>query len=89
MKNGQSNIINLGTGKGHSNNEVISEVKNISGTNFEVIEAPRREGDPSVLVASAGKAKRILGWTPKHSDLKTIVQTAYEWHKKNPQGYKS
>ncbi len=87
LENGKSNIINLGTGRGHSNRAVLDEVKKISGTNFKIVESARRKGDPSVLIASAEKAKRVLGWEPKHSDLKTIVQTSYKWHERNPQGY--
>ena len=87
LENGRSDTINLGTGKGCSNKEVLDEVKNISGTDFKIVESARREGDPSVLIASAEKAQRVLNWEPKYSDLKTIVQTAYKWHEKNPQGY--
>ncbi len=88
LENGQSSFINLGTGRGHSNKEVIDEVKNISGSDFQVIKTARREGDPSVLVASSEKAKKTLGWQPKYSDLETIVRTAYDWHKSHPNGYK-
>ncbi len=87
LENGKSNIINLGTGKGHSNKEVIDEVKNISGTDFPVIETARREGDTSVVIASSEKANKTLDWQPKHSSLETIVRTAYEWHKSHPDGY--
>ena len=89
LENGRSDTINLGTGKGCSNREVLDEVKKISGTDFGILESARREGDPSVLIASAEKAKRVLNWEPKYSDLKTIVQTAYKWHEKNPQGYRT
>ncbi|KKL51149.1 hypothetical protein LCGC14_2298390 [marine sediment metagenome] len=87
LENGQSSFINLGTGRGHSNKEVIDEVKNISGSDFQVIKTARREGDPSVLVASSEKAKKTLGWQPKYSDLETIVRTAFEWQKSHPNGY--
>ena len=62
-------------------------VKNISGVNFETPIGSRRAGDPSQLVAKAEKIKKELGWEPKHSDLKTIVETAWKWHKNHPQGY--
>ncbi|KKM86069.1 hypothetical protein LCGC14_1282670, partial [marine sediment metagenome] len=63
------------------------EVKNISGSDFPVVESAKRKGDPSVLIASAEKANKTLGWQPKHSSLETIVRTAYEWHKSHPDGY--
>lgn len=83
----QSDAFNLGTGFGHSNLEVIKTVKEISGVDFKVKIAKPRSGDPSELYTSNSKAKKILGWSPKYSDLKTVVKTAWKWHKFHPNGF--
>jgi UDP-glucose 4-epimerase len=49
--------------------------------------APRRPGDPDRLVASAKRAKSVLGWVPKHSNLRSIVESAWAWHQAHPNGY--
>jgi UDP-arabinose 4-epimerase len=72
--------VNLGTGCGHSVREVIRAIEEVSGRQVPVREAPRRPGDPPVLVAACGRASRLLGWTPVHSDLANIVATAWRWH---------
>jgi len=79
---GESEIFNLGNGKGFSVKEVIKTVKKVSGKNISTRIAGRREGDPPVLVGSSQKAKNILGWKLKYADLEAIVETAFEWHKK-------
>lgn len=73
-------VFNLGTGNGTSVKEVIDAVCIASGRNVETEIAPRREGDPARLVASSEKAKRFFGWSPGHSDIETIVKSAYRWH---------
>lgn len=83
IKTAQSDSINLGTGIGYSNREVLKMVKKISGIDFSVKIAPRRAGDPPIIYADNTKARKELKFTCKYSDLKTIVQTAWEWHKKN------
>lgn len=82
-QNGKSDYFNLGTGRGHSNREVLDMVKKVSGVNFSVTEGERRPGDPAEIYADNEKAVRELGFSPKHSDLETIVKTAFLWHKKN------
>jgi UDP-arabinose 4-epimerase len=72
--------INLGTGRGHSVREVIDMVREVSGRRFAVREAARRAGDPPELVANARRASDLLQWQPKCSDLRTIVETAWQWH---------
>lgn len=69
---------NLGNGEGFSVRQVIDCVSEISGTNFNVLEAPRRQGDPGKLVACANKAMFELGWNPVHTGLDDIVNSA--WH---------
>lgn len=72
---------NVGTGKGYSNNEVVEMIKNVSGIDFEVEIEDRRPGDADSLVADTTKIVADLGFDPKHSDLETIVKTAFEYHK--------
>ncbi|MBM3598595.1 MAG: UDP-glucose 4-epimerase GalE [Alphaproteobacteria bacterium] len=74
--------LNLGTGQGHSVRQVIDTVERASGRRVAQRMAPRRPGDPAVLVADAGRANRELGWRPAQSDLDTIVRTALAWHRR-------
>lgn len=84
---GRPIVCNLGTGKGHSVREVVRAVEEVSGRRVTVTEAPRRDGDPPELVAAAGRARELLGWKPAHPDLRTIVETAWNWHHRHPRGY--
>ena len=79
---GKSVAYNVGSGTGNSVREVICTCGEVSGKTIPVNEAPRRAGDPPVLVASAEKLKRELGWSPKFPDLRSIVETAWDWHRK-------
>ena len=80
-KNG-SDIFNCGYGKGYSVKEVIKTMKEVSGVDFEVEIAPRRAGDPAILIANNEKIIDKMGWKPKYNDLKLICQTALEWERK-------
>jgi len=71
-------IYNLGTGQGYSVKQVIETAREITGCNIPIHYGARREGDPAILVADAQRAMQDLKWTPRYSDLKTIVQHA--WH---------
>ena len=77
-----SQILNCGYGTGYSVKEVLSKIKEISGTDFPVIETPRRAGDPACVVASGAKIRQILGWKPQHDSLEEIVSSALAWEKK-------
>ena len=77
-----SAVYNLGNGQGFTVREVIESARRITGLPIAVVEEPRRAGDPAVLVASSEKAKRELGWKPSFADLDTIVDTAWQWHKR-------
>ncbi len=77
---------NLGTGKGHSVWEVIEVCREVTGHDIPVKESPRRKGDPPILVASSKKAVSVLRWCPA-TNLRTIVASAWEWHRAHPQGY--
>lgn len=76
---GESRILNCGYGRGYSVREVIEAVREVSGVDFAVEEAPRRAGDPSALVADNRRIRATLGWTPKYADLRTIVADAWRW----------
>jgi len=80
-------IYNLGNGQGFSVREVIETVRRVTGHPIPVKKAPRRPGDPAVLVASSEKIKEELGWQPKYADLESIVRSAWEWRKGHPDGY--
>ena len=84
---GTSGIYNMGNGNGHSVKEVIETVREVTGMKVDTIESPRRPGDPARLVASSAKIERELGWNPEYPDLVTIVDTAWQWHRKHPNGY--
>jgi UDP-glucose-4-epimerase GalE len=79
MRGGESMAVNLGTGSGHSVREVVNAVQRRTGLRVPVREAPRRAGDPPVLVADPALARRVLDWTPRHSSLDEIVDTAWRW----------
>ncbi len=72
--------LNLGTGGGASVMEVVDVVRQVSGKAIPLKNVPRRVGDPSALVADVGLAKEVLGWEPKYSDLKTIVESEWKWN---------
>ena len=80
-------IFNLGNGRGFSVREVIEAARQITGHAIPAIEGARRPGDPAVLVASSEKIQRELGWKPRFSSLEAIISSAWEWHKKHPEGY--
>jgi len=74
---------NVGTGKGYSNKEIIEEIKKVSGVDLKIDFGQRRPGDADELVANVSRIKNELKFNPQHSDLETIVKSAWEWHKKN------
>lgn len=76
---GKSEVFNVGYNRGYSVKEVIECVKKVSGVDFVVNPAKRREGDPSMLIASNQKLLSHTSWKPKYDDLETIVQSAYKW----------
>ena len=78
---------NLGTGTPTSNRAVIRAVEKIVGKPVNVIESPRRPGDPPALFADSSKAQRELGWKVKFPDIESIVATAWKWHAAHPNGY--
>lgn len=81
-------IYNLGSGNGYSVRQVIETARQVTEHPIPVNERPRRPGDSARLVASSEKIKRELGWKPEHDDLREIISSAWEWHKRHPKGYK-
>ena len=87
-KGGQSECINLGNGQGYSVLEVIEAARRVTDREIESKIDLARAGDPARLVANAARAKLVLGWQPKYPQLDSIVQTAWDWHRTNPDGYR-
>ncbi|MDR0453890.1 MAG: UDP-glucose 4-epimerase GalE [Deferribacteraceae bacterium] len=81
MNNKGSEVINLGTGKGHSVKEIISVCESVAGKRAPYKVTARREGDPASLVASNCVARDLLGWEPKYTDIKDIIRTAWNWER--------
>lgn len=81
-RGGEPTVLNVGYGRGESVREVIEVVKRISGVDFPVVEAPRRPGDPAMLVARAERIRSLLGWSPRYDALETIVGDAWRWEQK-------
>jgi len=82
-----SGFYNLGTGGGSSVLEVVAACRKITGRKIDTIEKPRRPGDPPRLIASSEKIKNELGWRPRFQSLDTIIESAWAWHQKFPNGY--
>lgn len=88
FEGGDGGFYNLGDGKGFTVKEIIAEAKEVTGIDFKVEDASRREGDPPILVATSNKARKEFNWVPKYSDLKTIIESAWNWHQKLYKEYK-
>ena len=84
---GSSQFINLGNGTGYSVKEVIEAARGVTNRDIKTEHTARRAGDASRLIAVADRAKNELGWAPQYPDLKTIVRSAWDWYKTNPNGY--
>jgi UDP-glucose 4-epimerase len=83
----KSDFYNLGTGGGASVREVIDSCRKLTGRKIDIVERPRRPGDPPRLIASSEKIKRELGWKPQFQSLDAIIESAWKWHQKFPRGY--
>jgi len=87
FEGGESNFFNAGVGRGYSNNEVVKAIEKVIGKKMNIKYGERRKGDADSLYASNEKIKKVLGWEPKY-DLEKVIETAYLWHTKNPEGFK-
>ncbi|MBQ5846532.1 MAG: UDP-glucose 4-epimerase GalE [Selenomonadaceae bacterium] len=86
-RGGESNIFNLGNGQGFSVKEMIEAAREATGLDIKVEIGERRAGDPAQLIASSEKARKVLGWQPKFTDVKAVIGTAWKWHQQHPEGY--
>ncbi len=87
LQPGDRRLYNLGTGQGLSVRQIIDAVKEVTGIDFTVKIGDRRPGDPPVLYADPAKIKSELGWEARVRDAKTMVEHAWAWFQKHPQGY--
>jgi UDP-glucose 4-epimerase len=86
LKRGSTEVFNLGNGKGFSIQEVIEAARVVTGRPIPVTPDNRRPGDPPILVGSAEKAQRILGWQPQYPDIESILDMPWQWHQKRHGG---
>jgi UDP-glucose 4-epimerase len=82
-----STIYNLGNGRPTSVRAVVQSVERVTGRTVPHTIGPRRPGDPAILFASSERIRRELGWSPQYEDVDTIVETAWRWRERHPQGY--
>jgi UDP-glucose-4-epimerase GalE len=86
-RGGASTAFNLGNGAGYSVLEVIRTAEAVTGRKIPYEVAPRRPGDPPRLVGDSSRAQKVLGWKQRFGDLRTIVETAWAWHRAHPAGF--
>ena len=84
---GEHRVYNLGNGAGYSVREVVEAARRVTNRPIEAVEAPRRSGDPPVLVASSKKIQGELGWAPEKPNLEDMISDAWEWMIEHPRGY--
>lgn len=89
LRGGESCKFNLGNGLGYSVKQVIETAREVTGHPIPTEVTPRRAGDPAVLIAGSETIRKELGWNPQFPDLKSIIQSAWDWHEKHPNGYES
>jgi UDP-glucose 4-epimerase len=82
LDDGETSVFNLGNGEGFSVKEVITAAREITGLPITVEEGPRRAGDPAILIGSATKARKVLGWDPQYNQIEVILDHAWRWHQK-------
>jgi UDP-glucose 4-epimerase len=87
LNEGKSRILNIGSGNGYSVRQVLHAVESTTGRKLDIRIGPRRSGDPAVLVASNEKLTAELSWKPRRSSLQEIVESAWKWKRRNPNGY--
>jgi len=89
LESNETLIYNLGNGQGFSIRELLDAARRVTGHAIPAVEAPRRPGDPAILVASSDKIRKELGWAPRYPSLEAILASAWEWHTAHPHGYGS
>jgi UDP-glucose 4-epimerase len=88
LRTERSGAYNLGTGTGYSVKEVVETARHVTGHAIPAEVRARRPGDPPRLVAASSKAMKELGWIPRYDNVKAIVESAWQWHKAHPDGYR-
>ncbi len=88
LDGGKSKKYNLGNGSGYSILDVINTAIKVSSRDVPFTFADRRPGDPAILIGSSERVMQELKWNPVYTDLETIIQTAWDWHSNNPDGYR-
>lgn len=78
----KSDTYNIGRGKGFSNKEIVDAIEKVTGKKVKINITPRRPGDVAELVADSSKFQKEFSWQPEHSDLETIISSAFKWHRK-------
>lgn len=86
-KDNHSNVFNLGSSNGFSNKEILTAARDVTGLPIPAKMGPRRAGDPSTLIASSEQARKILGWKPKYDDIHKIIEDAWNFKQKHPNGF--
>jgi UDP-glucose 4-epimerase len=84
---GPGGVLNLGSGRGYSNLEVVHACAEVTGHEVDIVIGPRRAGDPAVLVASNARARSELGWSPERGDLRVMIEDAWRWQRAHPDGH--
>ena len=87
LEPGRLEAYNLGIGRGYSVREVFDAAETVVGRKIPVDAGPRRPGDPAVLYADSTKIQRALGWSPRYTDIESIIATAWSWFQAHPNGY--
>ncbi len=87
LEPGSNLQLNLGTGRGQSVLAVVDAARRVTGHAIPVRVQPRRPGDPAELVADSSLAQRVLGWSPKYTDIESTIETAWKWHRNHPRGF--
>lgn len=89
LEPGKGLCVNLGTGRGTSVREIVEACREVTGHPIPETMGQRRAGDPPELIADARLAKELLGWTPAYTDVRSMIETAWNWHRSHPRGYAS
>jgi UDP-glucose 4-epimerase len=89
QQEGQFRCFNVGTGQGVSVKELIEVAREVTGHEIPAVPSPRREGDPPELYADPTLIRTTLEWEPRYVDIKSTIESAWEWHKSHPGGFAS
>jgi UDP-glucose 4-epimerase len=85
----RSRNFNLGSGDGFTVREVIEAARKVTGHPIPVVEEPRRAGDPPIMIGDGRRARAELGWAPRYPTLEQMIGSAWDWHQRHPNGYRS